>query len=541
MESGADREMIIKDSELLLLKAIFNAVPTRTPKRIEYIHEWIKSQDWKGEMSNGKDVVIDACDGFASVPFACTISHVVDLDNFFGPPNGNKVKVKDDCIVLIPETFFCCKKSIKIDGRPAELSIYSTDGVKKAKSFHGKCKCGKTFYKGFSHDKAINIRSFSKVGEYFIFGSGVGFTVDLLERMIYQVFLGAVSFESCANIYNATHKLVSSPEALNPHRLEAAFFVYQICKYTPNIQWHRTPKSKELELEKIAAEHYPIIRDAIDGKWLNHICDEIGCKNRFVVIDGNEKLFRVVCNEEDCFLNPVRGNQHVKPSKKCNFHRNGCEPNHDGNSPQQYDVEGRLELLPVTRSMTKYPEVVISGMGCKKEDNVERFFNRSAGMLYIFRPCGIRLTHSEMIKHESLTQVYIALVHCFGVEPANELIRGIVYDRACDLKPFLDKLSQNGDMNGERYALLEFIVDIFHVEKHTLPKCTLGKPECLYHPHLEKFDYLKGMNTEVAEQSFSKINPHKFSTRKMCYAKRLLFLNFLDNTVNEQITLKRSN
>ena len=173
-------------------------------------------------------------------------------------------------------------------------------------------------------------------------------------------------------------------------------------------------------------------------------------------------------------------------------------------------------------------------------ENIERFYNRTAGMIYLFRPCGVRLTHCEMISHESLTQIYIALVHCFGIEPANDLIRGIVYDRACDLKPFLDKLMRNGDDVAGKFAALQFIVDIFHVEKHTLPKCTIGKPECEYHPSLPQFNYVKEMNTEVAEQSFNRLNPHKFSTRKMCYAKRLLFLKFLDNTVNELMILKRS-
>ena len=42
------------------------------------------------------------------------------------------------------------------------------------------------------------------------------------------------------------------------------------------------------------------------------------------------------------------------------------------------------------------------------------------------------------------------------------------------------------------------------------------------------------MNTEVAEQSFSQLNRFKFMTRKMSYAKRLLFLKFVDHSYNKR-------
>jgi len=43
------------------------------------------------------------------------------------------------------------------------------------------------------------------------------------------------------------------------------------------------------------------------------------------------------------------------------------------------------------------------------------------------------------------------------------------------------------------------------------------------------------MSTEIAEQSFSKLNSFKYATWKMNYGKRLLFLKFVDHSYNKGI------
>ena len=273
--------------------------------------------------------------------------------------------------------------------------------------------------------------------------------------------------------------------------------------------------------------------------------DDVGCKSRFIVIDGNEKLFRLICNAKKdkisdkgiithyqniCIRNPMRGNRYGKASTFCELHQNG---NIEDNPIVQ------LDLRPITRSYSKLiPFTITSNEGCKKDENIDRFHTRTAGMIYIFRPCGIRINHCEMYTSESLSQILMSIIDCFGDCPADSLLRGIVYDRSCDLHPFINNLVKNGNEIAQHYAGLKFIVDIFHVEKHTQLKCTIGHPDCKYHPHLPQFKFLENMNMEVAEQSFAKLNPHKYSTRKMCYAKRLLYLKFLDHTINEQ-TMKR--
>ena len=190
----------------------------------------------------------------------------------------------------------------------------------------------------------------------------------------------------------------------------------------------------------------------------------------------------------------------------------------------------------MTRMMTKnIAEELTSGDGCKKGSNINHFFNRTAGMFYFFRPCGYRLGHYEMYTAESLSNIYRYLIDLFGVYPSESQIKGIVYDRACDLHPFLCKMSLNGNEIASRYTQLHFMVDIFHIEKHTMTKCQLNHIDCQYHPKLDKFSFLNGMNTEIAEQSFKKLNAFKCTTRKMTYAKRLMYLKFIDSHENARL------
>jgi len=120
-----------------------------------------------------------------------------------------------------------------------------------------------------------------------------------------------------------------------------------------------------------------------------------------------------------------------------------------------------------------------------------------------------------MFTSESLSSIFIWLVDLFGAVPTEDIIRGIVYDRACDLLPFLQRLAKEGNKMAQSYINLFYIVYIFHCEKHTMPKCNLNHEDCFFHPKLPKFNFLKGMNTESAEQGFNHINPFKFITRKI--------------------------
>ena len=258
---------------------------------------------------------------------------------------------------------------------------------------------------------------------------------------------------------------------INPDRLETAWFIYRIIQFIKEIPWPRKEKSKELNLEDLCKRTYSQIKTILHTKWIDHVCNDIGCRQRFIVIDGNAKLYRSICAAEKkriivnsgkqnsyelCIRNPLRGNQHGSSSKFCNEHVNDKEG----------DTDTQLDLRPMTRSLAKkIPKMITTGDGCKEDKNIDRFYQRTAGMFYFFRPCGIRLANFEMYTAESLSDVFTYLIDVFGENLSPLQLNGIVYDRACDLHPFLKRLQINGNDVASKYENLSYIVDIFHVEK----------------------------------------------------------------------------
>ena len=520
------------------------SIPNRTPNRSELILEYARTII-KEEQPNQKivDVPIDC----QFERFQLTID-CLDVVKFFLPVLTERVSKYDGTdlcpTILLPTTHLCCGKWIKILGRHAVMTIYDIDRVNELRSYHGKCATCKTRYHHGYRVLGNGERHFNPSWEVLMFTSGMAFTKRFLKYMDSLICVGGTSFERAANVYNHNTEGMQAP--LNDDRLEAAWYVFRTLQYINVFPvWPRKSKSKELDIEELCRITYPRIKELVDSKWLEHICDNVGCKNRVAVIDGNEKLYRFVCgidkhrvlgnvgevNRYDmCIRNPVKGNQSTTPLKYCREHAD----NKDAATSEQ------LDLRPVTRLYAKTIEnTITSEEGCKKPDAINRFFERTAGMFYVFRPCGIRISHAEMYTCESCSDVFVQLVDIFGENPDPKYLRLVAYDRSCDLHPFILRLSREGNEAAKNYASLDFVVDGFHVKKHTEDKCNIDSPACIYHPDLPRYSSYKGMNTEIAEQSFNRLNMVKYSTRKMTYCRRLLFFKFLDDTANTIIVGKK--
>ncbi len=116
---------------------------------------------------------------------------------------------------------------------------------------------------------------------------------------------------------------------------------------------------------------------------------------------------------------------------------------------------------------------------------------------------------TEMFTSESMTQMYFFLIFTFGHGQNIEHLRYLGYDRSCGLHPFLVNLAKKNVTFAE-YLLehVDFLVDRFHIERHTERCCkpVLNNPECKYHPNLSKFSEIASANTECAEQAFHWLN-----------------------------------
>ena len=544
--------MLIDLETLIIICDLYKYVPPRTPNRINVILQFCKeilaASPPTEEHGKSKYIIFklhDEKEGDNTV-FELNYENLLRLSqNVVTLQHAVSGIQRSYHKILLPSKIVCCQKIHNIVNAFALIKVYTENGVLDARSYHAKCRvCKLLYYHGFSVDKIKEVHEFEEFddGGTILFNGGVGFSYEIMKRANNIICIGGVSFEKTAEILDESYAFTT---ALNPDRLEACWFLFRIVQFVKKIMWPRKCGSNELDLEELCKGVYNTIKDSMDSVWKSHVCEEIGCKERYVLIDGNEKHFRALCaakkerviardgdvNSYDlCIRNPVRGNQHGRGSKFCKIHTND----------KTGGTDTMLDIRAITRSMTaSIPTIVTTGSSCKDDKNIDRFYERTAGVFYIFRPCGIRLGNYEMYTAESLSDIFTYFLDIFGRYPSPSELKGIVYDRACDLHPFLIRLAEEGNEDAARYLELFYMVDIFHVNKHTQAKCVLENENCIYHPHLGKFDYVRGMNTEIAEQSFKEINMFKCSTRKMTYSKRMLFFKLIDHTYNIRLTTNK--
>ena len=138
-------------------------------------------------------------------------------------------------------------------------------------------------------------------------------------------------------------------------------------------------------------------------------------------------------------------------------------------------------------------------VGCKKPKNVNKFFDRTADVAAMVRPCGIVVYFTEMFTCESPTQRYLFLVFNFGRGCDFDRLRYVAYDQACDLHPFLCSLERKGAYFAKHLLRnVKFLVDIWHVDKHSEPCCQPPgpiNPAGRHHPKHSDFKEMLGCNT----------------------------------------------
>ena len=532
--------------ELIIVGEVLKSVPSRTPNRIDVVLEYVRDLLADVENNHGNQKLIDVEINYCEIErFQLTLECIAAIQCFIPVMDAMVISRSDGTSLAptfaLPSKVWCCGKTIKILSRHANLKLYDVGQVRELKSYHGKCqRCKTSYYHGFS--ETSDGKRFFNVDNcnFLMFTSGLAFSKSFLKFVDGLICIGGTTFEAAANVYNHTVDH-NHNEVLNSDRLEAAWYLYRTLDYITEFSvWPRKP-NHELDVEALCKMVYPQIKEMINKKWINHICEEKGCQKRAIVIDGNEKLYRFICASEKtrvignagevnrydlCIRNPVKGNKSTEASKYCLQHLEN----------KSAITEEQMDLRPITRSyaknITKCPN---SEEGCKKTENINSYYDRTAGMFYIFRPCGIRLSHAEMYTSESCSDAFVTLIDLFGANPDPKEISLVAYDRVCDLHPFVSRLSREGNSAAGCYEKLLYILDAFHAKNHVEPKCVLSNEECIYHPDLPRYDEYKGMNTQIAEQSFNKLNKFKYMTRKMSYCRRLLFFKYLDDTSNSII------
>ena len=237
---------------------------------------------------------------------------------------------------------------------------------------------------------------------------------------------------------------------------------------------------------------------------------DVGCSNRTVVIDGSFKLTRAICSVHldnigseipDRVLNYTQGCPYSprlgRRNKFCELHQAGGGGGHRGEKRpfSPFDV-GQFANLNDS-NFPRLPQYVIDKSACKKASAVPKFYDTTAGLFLLARPCGVIVSTFEMFTAESITQAVIALYIAFKESP--EEMKCVFYDRGCELHKYLVDRKLSGAFPGWLLDNVVYGVDRLHIKNHTTRCCTLGDPLCAYHPDLPKFKEYLG-NTTVCEQ-----------------------------------------
>ena len=299
----------------------------------------------------------------------------------------------------------------------------------------------------------------------------------------------------------------------------------------------------------------------IGNEWIHHSCPVKGCSEGYVTVDGIEKVRRPMCaahkekvklppgfpNYIQCFPNyiqccpnsPVHGGKSSKASRCCSDHLNLANKQTEPTPCLQLLLPPKMASLEET-SIGKLPNNDDESqiVGCKKKSKVDRFYDRTAGLLAAVRRCGIIVGFQEMFTCESPSQVYIFLWLTFGrcLEDLPRL-KFVGYDRTCDLHPFLVGLQRKGGIGAD--ILLQntkFLVDKFHCLKHTEKCCMpLDNPDCKYHPDLDTFKEVHKTNTECAEQAFNWLGRYKRTAKNMTKHKFKVYIWCMVQSHNKRI------
>ena len=109
-------------------------------------------------------------------------------------------------------------------------------------------------------------------------------------------------------------------------------------------------------------------------------------------------------------------------------------------SPEFNADKCEVGLLPEQVCLEDAPS-----LGCKRPNKKSQFFETTAGMLALIRPCGIVVNMTEMFTSESLTQVFLFILRTFSRDVADiGRLKYLGYDRACGLVPYLRNQAKNG-------------------------------------------------------------------------------------------------
>ena len=177
-------------------------------------------------------------------------------------------------------------------------------------------------------------------------------------------------------------------------------------------------------------------------------------------------------------------------------------------------------------------EIVSNLSTCNTRKSQDKRQNvHSVGVFTGAYPCGVIVLGDELYTSESISQVYGILTDFVSALSDKSKLKQILYDDMCHLKRFCDD-PQRANQNEvtEVISRLSKHVDKFHFANHKDQWC---QDNC----NPDSVQELEGVNSQVCEQLFKKINAHK-NCRKMNEGRFSLFFLYQYDIHNLDIEKK---
>ncbi|CAF1169980.1 unnamed protein product [Adineta steineri] len=285
--------------------------------------------------------------------------------------------------------------------------------------------------------------------------------------------------------------------------------------------------------------------------WSNHEIVFGTCKcgncSKVIVIDGHQKPRRIVCRYDNVTsiinateLGPINKGCPYMPRRKNSDNQESDEyayyycDYHRSKHADELAIETKMSDDELQKYLKYLKELdrIESQCNVGRNDMEERFESkkRSMGFIASFLNCGIITGFSDSVNHEGPRKITDHLLTMLKL--GAKLPRLMVYDAACQLYKFWRYRFGTEHMQKTKYTqqLMDMILvtDRFHNTVHTATLCkTLFNPDS--EQNKAKFS---GINTSIAEQTFSYLTNFKTSLRSFSYPTSALFTILLFHLKN---------
>ncbi|CAF3923072.1 unnamed protein product [Rotaria sp. Silwood1] len=472
-------------------------------------------------------------------------------------------------VLLLPHRTICslCNAQLKIIFQSCAQVIYCTK-IQPCLLYKADCHQCRRSYRVSSiyliDQKQTLVTAESQKSDYIYFSGLTVFSKEILICFSSQLIDNYVTFEGFAfatiKTFNRLHpgsENVITADNL-ARNLQSVWLYYELTNFIL-----MTSKSTEICFPYAMSEGRTTIKGQQSSRaifiernlnwiyhvftvfWSNHESVFGSCKcgncSKVMIIDGHQKPYDNVTSVFNAAeLGPINRGCPYMPRRKKSHNQEPddygyyyCD-HHRSKRTEELSIETKMSDNELEKYLKYLKEFDREESQCNvgRHDMEERFETkkRSMGFIASFLNCGIIIGFSDSINHEGPRKITDHLLTMLKLEA--KLPSLVVYDAACQLYKFWRYRFGTEHMEETKYTRqlmnMTLVTDRFHNTVHTGSLC-----KTFFNADSEK-NKIKfiGINTSIAEQTFSYLTNFKTALRSFSYPTSALFTILLFHLKN---------